>query len=320
LEARLQSIAPRDSARASGDDGALEDAGATAPAGELREALAEVDRLQRALERSAVERRELLEVACHELRTPITVIRGYARLLLDDAVGTLAPDQRGFVEEMARSCTRLDDFVELLVRASREERLAAETIDRLDPKEAPLAPVLEGAVAYVRPLLEERGVRVELALDPAADRARFDAARIEQVVTNLLANGIEHAGPGARLRIHTRPVENGGDGGAGWVEVGVSDDGPGIPESERVRIFAPHVRGSGAREGRGSGLGLAICRRIVEAHGGWIEARPAAADETDRNGGTDRSDRTDAGRAGGGCCVAFVIPAVEPAAAPQARG
>lgn len=242
-----------------------------------------------AVENSVAERLELVEVVCHELRTPITVIQGYAKLLLSGEVGPLNDEQRRFLQESAKSCQRLDDFVELLVRETGQDCTAlAETV----AVEASLAPLLEGVIDYLRPILEERRVRIEFELDPNALWARFDAARIEQVVANLVGNALEHT-DSAVLRIHTRAVHSDPsdpiDEGS-WVEVGVSDGGPGLPESDRQRIFEPHVRGARAISSRGIGLGLSICRRIVEAHGGRIAVRPAAP----------------------GNCFAFTLPAVDP--------
>ena len=283
----MQSILPRDRARAAdGETDAVHSPEEAVVA--LAEAQAEVARLRGELERAIAERRELVNVVGHELRTPITVIRGYAKLLLSDAVGPLNEEQRRFVEEAARSCGRLDDFVEMLLRGANEERAA---MDELVETEGSLAPVLEGAVQYLRPVLEDRNVEVELELDPAALHARFDAARIEQVLTNLIANGAEHAGRGSRLRIHTRAVPAAPGEATAWVEIGVSDDGPGIPEAERAAIFEPYARGASARSNRGLGLGLSICRRIVEAHGGRIDVRKAAE---------------------GGCCFVFLLPAATP--------
>jgi signal transduction histidine kinase len=266
---------------------------------DLQLARREAATLRRAFREAVAERRELVNVVCHELRTPITVIRGYARLLLSEATGPLTDEQRRFVQEAAKSCGRLDDFVELLLRATNEERAA---MDDLVEIEASLAPVLEGAVDYLRPVLEERGVRVELLLDPGALWARFDAARVEQVVANLLNNGLEYAGGGGVLRIHTRAVPSQADDEPDWIEVGVSDDGPGVPEADRARIFEPYVRGLRAPSERGLGLGLSICRRIVEAHGGRIEVRCAADCAAAVPGLADAK----------GSCFAFLLPAANP--------
>lgn len=256
---------------------------------------------ERELSAALAERQELVNVVCHELRTPITVVRGYAKLLLSEEVGPLTDEQRRFVEESARSCSRLDEFVEMLVRAVHEERVA---MDRPVEADAALEPVLEGVLDYLMPVLDERGIRVELELAEDALGARFDAARIEQVLVNLVTNGVDHVGPSRTLRIHTRRIERREPDGTArdWIEVGVSDDGPGVPEADRQRIFEPYCRGASPISKRGLGLGLAICRRIVEAHGGRIAVRDAGD-----------GPRT-------GSCFAFELPAAAAGTAGPARG
>jgi signal transduction histidine kinase len=234
------------------------------------------------------EREELVAVVSHELRTPLTVIAGFNKLLLSERVGPLTGEQRRFLTESERSCRRLDAFIGNLIEAARQA--AAE--GPLPLCEASLEASVRGVVEFLRPLLEQRGLRTELRLDPAAARARFHPLRVEQVLTNLIGNAIRYSPRGGRIAVETRAA------GGGRVEVAVSDDGPGVPTAEREQIFRPWVRGGDPREG-GLGLGLAICKRIVEAHGGTI----AVADAP-----------------GGGSRFSFTLPLPEPAPVRLAEG
>jgi signal transduction histidine kinase len=110
------------------------------------------------------------------------------------------------------------------------------------------------------------------------------------VLTNLLSNAIRYAPEESCVRVATRPL---GQGDGRFVELSVTDEGPGVPPAERERIFRPYVRGSDRGQGGGLGLGLAICKRLVEAHGGAIVVRDAP---------------------GGGSCFAFTLPAAPPVA------
>jgi signal transduction histidine kinase len=224
----------------------------------LAETAGELERLRERLAVEVSEREELVAVVSHELRTPLTVIAGFNKLLLSERVGPLTGEQRRFLTESERSCRRLDAFIGNLIEAARQA--AAE--GPLPLCEASLEASVRGVVESLRPLLEQRGLRAELRLDPAAARARFHPLRIEQVLTNLIGNAIRYAAKGGCIELETRAV---GD----RVEIAVSDDGPGVPAAEREQIFRPWVRGGDPREG-GLGLGLAICKRIVEAHGGTI--------------------------------------------------
>jgi two-component system sensor histidine kinase KdpD len=110
--------------------------------------------------------------------------------------------------------------------------------------------------------------------------------RVEQVLTNLLDNALKYAGPDATVEIAARRVES---AGRAMVEVAVSDDGPGVPDADRERVFQAYVRGRGSCAS-GLGLGLALCRRIVEGHGGSISLGE---------------------NPGGGCRFAFTLPRSE---------
>jgi signal transduction histidine kinase len=231
----------------------------------LAEALREIERLRARLAAELAEREELVTIVSHELRTPLTVIAGFNKLLLSERVGPLNDEQRRFLGESDRSCRRLDAFIGNLIEAARQSAREGP----LELCEASLETTVRGVVQFLRPVLEERGLRAELRLAGDAARARFHPLRIEQVLTNLIGNAARYAAKGGRIEIATRLAS------PGFVEVSVSDDGPGVPAEDRERIFRPWVRGRERAEG-GLGLGLAICRRLVEAHGGEIDVVEAA--------------------------------------------
>lgn len=229
------------------------------------EASREAVELRERLRREGAQREELLTVVSHELRTPATVISGYNRLLLSEQVGPLTEEQRRFLAESNKSCQRLNAFIANLLEAAREVGGQG----ALEVCERPLRATLESVAGFLKPLLEERGLRLELACPPDGSLARFDPLRVEQVLTNLIGNAIKYARPGGTIEVATRPLR---EGARRLVEVTVSDDGPGVPAADRERIFEPYVRVGEGRGAGGLGLGLAICRRIVEAHGGTIRA------------------------------------------------
>jgi signal transduction histidine kinase len=228
----------------------------------LHEAEREIERLRQRLAAEVAEREELVLVVSHELRTPLTVLAGFNRLLLSERVGPLNEEQRRFLVQSERSCRRLDAFVANLIEAARQSAKHGP----LDLCEGSLETTIRGVAEFLRPLLEERGLRLELALAPDASRARLHPLRIEQVLTNLIGNAIRFAPKGSAIGVATRRVSA---AGIDLVEVAVSDTGPGVLPADRERIFVPWVRGRDRHEG-GLGLGLAICKRIVEAHGGTI--------------------------------------------------
>ena len=240
--------------------------------------------LRERLRSEQAEREELLTVVSHELRTPVTVIGGYNRLLLTEEVGPLTEEQRGFLEESTKSCERLNTFIGNLLEASRE----AKDGEVLEVCHASLAGAIHSVVELLRPLFEERDLRWHVDVAHDARRARFDPLRVEQILTNLVGNAIKYASCGGTIEIETRSRPPGAPSERSFVEVRVSDDGPGVAVTDRERIFEPYVRvGDEARAG-GLGLGLAICRRLVEAHGGTIAS---------------------SNRPKGGACFSFTLPA-----------
>ncbi len=229
----------------------------------LHDANREIVRLRERLVAAIDERDELLSVVSHELRTPVTVIRGYNNLLLGDGVGELNAQQREFLVQSNQSCERLNRFISDLLSACGE----ASGNGLLDLKRGSLQDLLIDVIAFLRPLLDQRDLIVELRLDSDATWALFDPARIEQVVTNLLSNAIRYSKPGTSVSVRGRSIVGAGHH---FVEVAVVDTGPGVVPSDRERIFEPYVRAADDHKSGGLGLGLAICKRIVDAHGGTI--------------------------------------------------
>jgi len=250
----------------------------------LHEGSREVASLRERLRHERAEREEMLTVVSHELRTPVTIISGYNRLLLSEEVGPLTEEQRRFLLEGTKGCRRLDAFIGNLLEASRE--CAGDEV--LEVARGSLRAVIDGATRLLEPLLEEHDLRVDLDVPPDADWAQFDHLRVEQVLTNLVGNAIKHAPSGGIIEIATRSAPAPAAGERRLVEVSVSDQGPGVSEKDRERIFEAYVQAGEQSRAGGLGLGLAICKRLVEAHGGSIAV----------------SDRP-----GGGSRFAFTLPA-----------
>lgn len=222
------------------------------------------------LERVDEERSALLRSVSHDLRTPLSTIRAVATDLLSGAAHDAATraELLGLVVDEAE---RLDRLVANLLSLSRIEAGA------LKPERQAVAidELVEHAVRRLGRVLEGTRVQVELPPLPLVDG---DYSQIDQVLSNLLENAARHAPPQSTIRIGGRALE-------GMVEVWVSDEGAGVADFERERIFEPFRRGEGSAS---SGVGLAICKAIVEAHGGHIHADAAP---------------------GGGASFSFTVPA-----------
>lgn len=230
----------------------------------------ELRRLGRELPHEVPAQEEVLGMIEHEIRTATTVIRGYTRMLMDERVGAVNPTQRRFLAETRRATERIAALLDNLLELASLERSEGPPV-RLRPTR--LHAIVAAAAEETRPLFADREQRLESALEAVPDTVSADPSRLQQVLVNLLSNAVKFAPRGSAVHLETR-LEDGGR-----VVVEVRDDGPGVAAGEVEQVFAPFVQGSAARtaeSGEGVGLGLAICRRIVEAHGGEIEAVPAA--------------------------------------------
>lgn len=212
-------------------------------------------------ERQETERRlrAFMATAGHELRNPLTTISGYAELALvaDPAYERMRQEALGRIAtEVGRMSTLIDELV-LLTRLDLGQPLRLTRVD--------LAQLCRDAVSVARDCHPDRPVRLLLA--PGDHTVTGDPLRLHQLVANLLANARVHTPPGT-----TTTVGLGTEDGHRVIEV--LDDGPGIPDELRARIFDPFVRGEETRA-PGSGLGLSIVSAIATAHGGVVTLEPS---------------------------------------------
>lgn len=229
-----------------------------------------VDELESALAAESRGRAELIHLVSHELRTPITIISGFARLLLDPRESeALSERSEGFTQEILKACRRLDQFVGDLIDVGPD----AGSVLSVERGQADLSLVLAGVLESLAPMLAEQGLGVSVQMDDSIGPFAFDAGRIEQVITNLMTNAVRYGREGGEVQIQIQPIQR---GGRPFVSVSVEDDGPGIPESDRERLFEPYMRGAVPDGCEGLGIGLSICRRIMVSHGGTIHVESGA--------------------------------------------
>ena len=195
--------------------------------------------------------REFVSDAGHELRTPITIIRGHLDLLASGAAP--AAEVMPVVEDELDRMARLVEDLLLLAKAQRPNFLHLQHVD--------LDVLTEELFKKASPLVG-RELRLE---HTGVGRIRADRQRLTQAVMNLLRNAAVHTPPDATISFGSEIRD-------GIARIWVSDTGYGVREAERERIFARFARGRSARRGvEGSGLGLAIAATIAEAHGGRVD-------------------------------------------------
>ena len=205
-------------------------------------------------------RDSILSAVSHELRTPLTSIIGFS-MTLKDKGATLAQRTR-------------DEMVgHLAHQASKLDRLLSDLLD--------LDRLRHG---FMRPNLRPTDVR-ELAVQVASDQrsnthpidvdgspviADVDAAKVERIIENLLANAVNHTPPGTRIAVSVQPRDGG-------VLIAVDDDGPGVDEEHREAIFGIFNRGTASDRAPGTGIGLSLVAQFTALHGGsaWVEESAA---------------------------------------------
>ena len=224
--------------------------------------------LGRAFDRTALQlktlvegQRRLLHDCSHELRSPL------ARLQAAVGLARQQPDNlQASMDRIEREAARMDKLIDELLTLSRVETgtgtARREGID--------LAQLVNDVVGDAVFEAEAGATPVAFDVDVSALRAtsiKGDAEMLHRAVENVVRNAARHTAAGGRIRIVGRPGDP-----AREIHVEVTDDGPGVPESELQSIFEPFFRGAAAGGSSGHGLGLAIARRVVEAHGGCIAA------------------------------------------------
>jgi two-component system OmpR family sensor kinase len=203
--------------------------------------------------------RRFIADASHELRTPLAAVRAYAELFGRGAASRPADLERsmtGITREAERMSLLVDDLL-LLARLDEGRPLEREPVD--------LAAVVREAVDAAR--VVEPGRQIDLSVEPTT--LTGDAARLRQVIDNLLANARAHTPAGTPVSVELTHDD-------GHATLTVADHGPGLTDEQATRVFERFYRAdsSRTRASGGAGLGLSIVAAVVEAHGGSAEARP----------------------------------------------
>ena len=223
----------------------------------VRERTAELEQADRV-------RSQFLSHVSHELKTPLTSIKGFLQNLLDGLTGPLNEKQQRYLSRMLENSDRLIRMIEALLDRTRIQS------GRLDlvPGEIDLGRCVADAVEQLRLLAQAKHQTLEAVAPPAPLMVLADRDRLIQIVTNLVQNAVKFTPEGGSIMVTVRQ-ENQTLAG-----VSVRDTGPGIPPEFLDQIFDPFFRAKQVRSGtKGLGLGLSIVRTLVELHGGTIAAR-----------------------------------------------
>jgi signal transduction histidine kinase len=248
---------------------------------ELEKLVQESKTLALKAEAASRSKSEFLANMSHELRTPLNHILGFTELVAGKNCGDINEVQEEYLNDVLRASRHLLSLINDILDLSKVE---AGKMD-LDMAEVPIKTLLENSLSMVKEKSMKHGIRLSLNIETAPDSIMGDERKLKQVIYNLLSNAVKFTPEGGQIEV----------GGAIWngngssdssangknLAVWVKDTGIGIEPHDLERIFAPfeQVESSISRKFQGTGLGLALTKKMVELHGGRIQARSEGKDK-----------------------------------------
>ncbi|MDD5209343.1 MAG: heavy metal sensor histidine kinase [Elusimicrobiales bacterium] len=211
------------------------------------------------LEDSFLSERRFIQDVSHELKTPLTILKGELEVALKKArsVGEYTAVLQSNLEETEKMSKIVGDLLTLARFDNREVRLERSRVN--------LKTLLGGAAGSLSGLAEKSGASIELSRAADSIEVEADQGQLGRLFLNLLDNALKYGGPGGKIKVNISME-------AGRPAVSVSDSGPGIPAGDLPHIFKRFYRADSSRSSSGFGLGLAIAKSIADAHGAEIKA------------------------------------------------
>ena len=264
ITAPLRRLADATRAVAAGDFAQrVEERGST----EVAQVTHDFNEMTAALEKAEELRQNLVADVAHELRTPLSVLQGNLRAILDDVY----PLEKGEVARLYDETRLLGRLVDDL----RELSQAEAGLLRLDLRDTDVGDLVQRTVANFLPAAEARSIELTVGVADDLPSIKADPDRLVQVLRNLLTNALRHTPEGGQVAVSAGIAD---DAAGSAVEIAVEDNGSGIAQEDLPHMFDRFWRAyrSHSRESGGTGLGLAIARSLVEAHGGriWVDSTP----------------------------------------------
>jgi signal transduction histidine kinase len=208
---------------------------------------------------------EFMDIAAHDLKLPMTNIKGYSKLLQMGAGGTLTDKQKDFLGVISNNVDRMDRLVKDLLDISRIEagriRLQIENVQMRD--------VINEVIESAQNQIQSKNLNLKLDVDDDLPGLRADYSRMVQIMTNLVSNAYKYTPDGGSITVTAKPCNNGTLQG---IAVTVEDTGYGIAPEDQAKLFTKFFRASdqNIRDEPGTGLGLSITKTMIETHGGEL--------------------------------------------------
>ncbi|OGE17368.1 hypothetical protein A3F00_05245 [Candidatus Daviesbacteria bacterium RIFCSPHIGHO2_12_FULL_37_11] len=209
---------------------------------------------------------DFISMAAHELRTPITSIKGYLSVYMQENRPNLNADQLSLLQSIEQAVTQLTTLVENLLSAAKIDRgVLNVSFENLDWQK-----FVSEAVSNFESRAKEKGISLEfIPYEAAVPQVKVDKVRIGEVLSNLISNSINYTEPGGKIRVWAQYIESN-------IITSIADTGKGLPPEAIPQLFNKFFRVTNALEGgtKGTGLGLYIAKSIIEMHHGkiWVES------------------------------------------------
>lgn len=233
---------------------------------DLFEGISKLKRAGEELHKRQKKQDDLMPMLVHELRSPLSIIKGSSDLIIREASSLSMADIEKLLGQIRSSSSGLLKLVNDILDTSKMES----GIFEIHKEKLDINHLLEEERDYYKAKAIERNIKFDLHLDPSLPKVSFDTDRIKQVMNNLLSNALKFTPEGGSVSI--RSMMNPTDKNS--IRISVEDSGSGVPDEVKPKLFHKFVQlENNTTEEKGTGLGLVICKGIIKAHGGtiWVE-------------------------------------------------
>lgn len=225
----------------------------------IDEATKELRFSNRQLQRLDEAKNEFISMASHQLRTPLTSIKGYLDMMLEGDLGKISPTQRAVLREAFSSSERMVRLINDFLNVSRLQT-GKFTIDK---QSVDIAQIIRDEVSLLKVVADQRSVEMVLKIDKKIPSLAVDSEKIRQVMLNMIDNAIYYSNPHKKVVITLKSSGK-------MIEFSVKDSGIGVPKLEQANLFGKFFRGTNAKKRRpdGTGVGLFLAKKVILSHDG----------------------------------------------------
>ncbi len=239
---------------------------------DLHETVEQLKKSEKEIKRQNVKLKKLdkiksnfLNVTSHELRTPMSAIKGYIQMIMKLTLGNITDEQQKALEIVLRNINRLDNLIQDILDISRLESRAMKFIS----EKTDIPTLVNETIETMKFLASEKNIKINTHLESDLPKITIDSGRIKQVLMNIINNAIKFSKKDTQINLTIKKKDK-------FILFKIEDQGKGIPEDKQKKIFDVfyQVDGGMDRTFGGVGLGLAICKGIILSHGGeiWVES------------------------------------------------